>query len=157
MSNVLCLDLGTKMGWAMDINLKESSAGAPFSGTVDFSPGRFEGGGMRYLRFRNWLGGMKKVAEGIDTIYFEEVRNHTGVDASHAYGGFLAHLTAWCEDQIIPYSGVPVTTIKKHATGKGNANKQAMIQAMEKKGFKPQNDNEADALALLLWARETNK
>jgi hypothetical protein len=63
-------------------------------------------------------------------VYFEEVRRHAGVDAAHAYGGFMAHLTAWCEHHQIPYQGVPVGTIKKHATGKGNANKDQMIGAV---------------------------
>ena len=50
------------------------------------------------------------------------------------------------------YQGVPVGTIKKYATGKGNANKAAMIAAMQALGFQPADDNEADALALLHWA-----
>lgn len=85
-------------------------------------------------------------------MVFEEVRRHAGVDAAHAYGGFLAQLTAWCEDHQIPYQGVPVGTIKKHATGKGNANKQAMIAAAQARGLTPVDDNHADALALLDWA-----
>ena len=89
---------------------------------------------------------------GIDAVYFEEVRRHAGVDAAHAYGGFLAHLTAWCEHHQIPYQGVPVGTIKKHATGKGNASKDAMISAAREIGLDPQDDNEADALALLNFA-----
>jgi Holliday junction resolvasome RuvABC endonuclease subunit len=48
-----------------------------------------------------------------------------------------------------------VGTIKKHATGKGNAPKQAMIHAACKRGFSPADDNEADAIAILLWATET--
>lgn len=56
----------------------------------------------------------------------------------------------------VPYSGVPVGTIKRHATGKGNAPKQAMIDAMRERGHAPADDNEADALALLHWAIETN-
>jgi Holliday junction resolvasome RuvABC endonuclease subunit len=74
------------------------------------------------------------------------------VDAAHAYGGFMAHLTAWCEHHQIPYQGVPVGTIKKHATGKGNASKDEMIAAMKALGHSPTDDNEADALALLHYA-----
>ena len=48
--------------------------------------------------------------------------------------------------------GVPVGTIKRHVTGKGNADKQAVIDAVRKLGFAPADDNEADALALLHWA-----
>jgi Holliday junction resolvasome RuvABC endonuclease subunit len=109
---------------------------------------------MRYLRFKRWLTEIKQTVDTIDAVYFEEVRRHVGVDAAHAYGGFLATLTAWCEHHQIPYSGVPVGTIKLHATGKGNANKDAMVAAMQAKGHPVTDDNEADALAILHWAME---
>ena len=144
---LLSLDLGTSTGWAI-----RNEYGRIVSGTASFKPRRFEGGGMRYLRFERWLGETRNVSGRIDAVYFEEVRRHIGVDAAHAYGGFLAQLTAWCEHHSIPYEGVPVGTIKKHATGKGNADKDAMIAAMRGKGHSPEDDNEADALALLLWA-----
>jgi Holliday junction resolvasome RuvABC endonuclease subunit len=88
----------------------------------------------------------------IGAIYFEEVRRHLGVDAAHVYGGLLATLTAWCERHQIPYQGVPVGTIKRHATGKGNAGKAEVIAAMKALGHPVTDDNEADALALLHWA-----
>ena len=47
---------------------------------------------------------------------------------------------------------MPVGTIKRHATGKGNAGKDEVIAAMRARGFAPADDNEADALALLDWA-----
>ena len=64
--------------------------GAIASGTVEFKPGRFEGGGMVYLRFRAWLQEVDETAGGIGAVYFEEVRFHRGVTAAHAYGGYLA-------------------------------------------------------------------
>ena len=146
-SSILALDLGTHTGWAL-----RPRDGGIASGTQHFNPNRFEGGGMRFLRFKHWLTEVKQTVGNLDAVYFEEVRRHVGVDAAHAYGGFLAHLTAWCEHHGIPYQGVPVGTIKKHATGKGNADKQAMIDCMKAKGFVPTDDNEADALALLDWA-----
>lgn len=146
---ILALDLGTNTGWALS-----SRDGAITSGTEQFKLQRFEGGGMRYLRFKHWLTEMKQRADGIDAVFMEEVRRHAGVDAAHAYGGFLATLTAWCEHHNIPYQGVPVGTIKKHATGKGNASKEQMITAVRKLGHAPVDDNEADALALLYWALE---
>lgn len=150
---ILALDLGTTTGWAA-LTAEQSVV----SGTITFRPGRYEGGGMRYLKFTNWLNEVRATLGGtIGAVYFEEVRRHLGVDAAHAYGGFLAHLTAWCEHHKIPYSGVPVGTIKKHATGKGNAGKQEMIDAAVAAGFSPNDDNEADALHLLSWARASNK
>lgn len=137
----LALDLGTNTGWAI------SRDGVTVSGTASFKVGRYEGGGMRYLRFQRWLDEMR--GTGLDSVWFEEVRRHAGTDAAHVYGGLLATLTAWCEHHDVPYSGIPVGSIKKHATGKGNANKDLMIAAAVARGFTPVDDNEADALALL--------
>ena len=149
MTTILALDLGTTTGWA----LRESS-GHITSGTESFKPQRFEGGGMRFLRFKRWLSEIKQSCDEIDCLHFEEVRRHVSTDAAHAYGGFLATLTAWCEHHQIPYQGVPVGTIKKHATGKGNAGKEDVIAAIRARGHAPVDDNEADALALLHWAIE---
>ena len=146
-STILALDLGTTTGWAL-----RSSDGTITSGTTGFRPQRFEGGGMRFLRFKRWLAELKDMTGGIHALYFEEVRRHVSTDAAHAYGGFLATLTAWCEHHQIPYQGVPVGTIKKHATGKGNASKDDVLSAMRALGHAPTDDNEADALALLRWA-----
>ena len=146
-TTILALDLGTSTGWAL-----RGSDGSVTSGSESFRPQRFEGGGMRFLRFKRWLTELKAVADGIDALHFEEVRRHVSTDAAHAYGGFLATLTAWCEHHQIPYQGVPVGTIKKHATGKGNAGKGEVIAAMSVRGHTPGDDNEADALALLHWA-----
>ena len=150
--SILALDLGTTTGWAL-----RGRDSAISSSSEAFKPQRFEGGGMRYLRFKRWLTEIKQSCDGIDAVYFEEVRRHAGVDAAHAYGGFMAHLTAWCEHHQIPYQGVPVGTIKKHATGKGNANKDQMIGAARLRGHAPADDNEADAIALLHWAIETQE
>lgn len=92
----------------------------------------------------------------IAAIWFEEVRRHAGTDAAHIYGGLMATLTSWAELRGVPYQGVPVGTIKRHATGKGNAPKEAMIAAARARGFSPADDNEADAIAILHWAIETN-
>jgi hypothetical protein len=146
---VLALDLGTTTGWAL-----RGQDGGITSGTMTFKPTRFEGGGMRFLRFRGWLAEVAALSGGVARIVFEEVRAHVGTDASHVYGGFLATLTSWCEEHEIPYEGVPVGTIKRFATGKGNADKAKMVAAIQARGFLPADDNEADAIALLLWATD---
>ena len=56
----------------------------------------------------------------------------------------------------LAYQGVPVGTIKRFATGKGNADKAAVIAALRERGFSPTDDNEADAIAILLWAKATD-
>ena len=153
---ILALDLGTTTGWALRApDGQRALQGLITSGTVSFKPRRFDGGGMRYLRFTNWLTEIDRLSGPIATIWFEEVRRHAGTDAAHVFGGLLATLTTWAELRGVPYCGVPVGTIKKHATGKGNAGKQAMIEAARARGFSPADDNEADAIAILLWAIET--
>ncbi|CAA6603853.1 conserved hypothetical protein [Rhodospirillaceae bacterium LM-1] len=147
---ILALDLGNTTGWAMRLD-----DGAIVSGTVSFRPSRYDGGGIRYLRFHSWLEEMLRQAPALSAVYFEEVRRHAGTDAAHIYGGFLAHLSSWCEQKHLPYQGVPVATIKRHVTGKGNADKQAVIAGVKARGFVPSDDNEADAIAILLWAAET--
>ena len=146
-SNILALDLGTTTGWAL--RLADDSLNHGF---VHFKPQRFEGGGMRYLRFKRWLSELRLLAGEIHGVYFEEVRRHLGVDAAHVYGGLLATLTTWCEHQHIAYRGVPVGTIKRHATGRGHASKALVLDAMRTLGHPVTDANEADALALLHWA-----
>jgi Holliday junction resolvasome RuvABC endonuclease subunit len=143
---LLALDLGTQTGWAIGpIDGKR----VLLSGTESFALGRFDGGGMRGLRFQRWLEEMVPGTTGTTTqVAYEEVRRHVGVDAAHAYGGFQAILTAHCELRLVPYEGVPVGTIKKHLTGKGNANKSLMLAKARELGYRPADDNEADAIAL---------
>ena len=143
--NIVCLDLGTTTGYCV------GKSGQVISGSKSFKPQRYEGGGMRYLRFSSWLDEILSLCGGqIDVLYFEEVRRHAGTGAAHVYGGFMAVLTAWCESHSVPYSGIPVGTIKLAMTGKGNASKEAMIEAVKKHGFNPTDDNEADAIAIYL-------
>lgn len=143
---VLALDLGTTTGWAI-----KHGNGLVHSGIQSFKPGRYEGGGMRFLKFSRWLDELTGGESSI-TVYFEEVRNHAGTDAAHIYGGFLASLGQWCESRKIPYEGVPVGTIKRAWTGKGNSGKDVMMKIARERGFNPVDDNEADALAILHWA-----
>jgi len=147
---ILALDLGTATGWAL-----RGHDGLITSDTASFRPGRYDGGGMRYLRFTNWITELDRLGGPIAGIWFEEVRRHLGTDAAHVYGGLMATLTSWAELRGVPYQGVPVGTIKRFATGKGNAAKAPVMEAIRACGFTPADDNEADALALLLWVIET--
>ena len=147
---ILALDLGSTTGFAL-----RTDVCAIVSGTVSFRPDRWQSGGMRFLRFKRWLTEIKNQAGGVDLVVYEQVRRHAGVDAAHAFGGWLAILTAWCDHHEIAYQGAPVGTIKRFITGKGNADKDAVIAAIRARGFAPADDNEADALAILLWAIET--
>ena len=82
-------------------------------------------------------------------IYFEEDRRHGGTNAAHVYGGFKAHLEAWCSEHKVPCQGVPGGEIKKSWTGKSSATKDAMMTEALRRGFEPFDANEVSALAIL--------
>lgn len=142
--NILALDLGTKCGWSTPDH----------SGVWNLAPSKFDSAGERYREFRNKL----KILSNnylIEFVVFEEVRAHMAVDAAHVYGGLVAILQTFCLDNQIEYKGVPVGTIKKFATGKGNAKKPDMILAATRlyPSINIIDDNHADSLCLLHWAK----
>lgn len=145
---LLALDLGTTTGWCMS-SINPHGKRQQQSGSQSFKPRSNEGAGMRYLKFSRWLDEMQKLSNGIEWLAFEEVKQHpASVAAGHVYGGFLATLTSWCEANNVNYEPIPAGTIKKHWTGKGNAGKDVMLKIARERGFKPADDNEADALAI---------
>lgn len=144
MYRFLCLDLGTTTGFGV------GSADHMVSGVWSLKPSRYDGGGMRFVKFRQRLNEIQG-AYSPTHVFFEEVRRHRGADAAHVYGGLMAILTEWCETNGIPYQGVPVGQIKKNFTGNGSAPKEMMIAEAVKRGFSPADDNEADAIAIFDW------
>ena len=102
-TTILALDLGTTTGWAL-----RGSDGHITSGSESFRPQRFEGGGMRFLRFKRWLNELLSASHSINAVYFEEVRRHAGVDAAHVLRGDIEELANELKkgvDDIIQYRG----------------------------------------------------
>lgn len=147
---ILAIDIGTTTGWA-----RSSRAGTIASGSEKFQPGCMEKPGHRWLKFRAFLNEQRVQAGGdIGAIYYEDVKQHAGTLAAHVYGGFLACLEMWCAANNVRLAPVGVGVVKKHWTGKGNADKLAMVETARAKGFRPKDNNEADALAILSLAQQ---
>ncbi len=146
--NILAIDIGTQTGWAV------GTRNGIKSGTKSFSPKKGEGPAQRWLKFRAFLTETGRATGELDAVYYEDVKRHAGVIAAHVYGGFLALLQVWCEVNHIQLIPVGVGTIKKAWTGKGNADKEMMIAAAQARGLYPVDSNEADALAILFYARQ---
>jgi Holliday junction resolvasome RuvABC endonuclease subunit len=146
--NILAIDLGSQTGFAI---LED---GEIISGVNKLRHDR-RASGVRALDFYRWLTQMIR-EHGITHVYFERVYAHSGVEAAHLYGYFMHTLAAVCEEYSIKCMGFSVGTIKKFMTGKGNATKDEMMEAARLHGFKPVDDNEADALAILLLALKVN-
>lgn len=143
---ILALDPATKTGWAHSCGL---------SGWWDLKVLRDESSGMRLIRLRNKLDLMYRDA-GVDLLVFEAAR-HAGrmPGAVSVQSEIQGVIKTWCEDFGVDYKGYSSKTIKKHATGNGNANKDKMIKAAEHKfGKIGLSSDEADALWLLDMVQE---
>lgn len=147
--NILALDLGTNIGWALHVRGALHS-----SGTTNFSLKKTDSPGVRWQRFRGFLTARGRSAEVIHVVYYEDVKGHglNQVLSAHCYGGFLAHLQHWCCLNNIRLEPVGVGTVKKNWTGKGNAKKEQMVAEAVRRGYHPVTDDHADALAILDYA-----
>jgi Holliday junction resolvasome RuvABC endonuclease subunit len=68
----------------------------------------------------------------------------------------VAIIETFCIEHGINYTAFSASEIKKFATGKGNANKDAMVKAAhDKYGYTGKDDNIADALHILHLAMKT--
>lgn len=143
---ILALDLGTATGFAFS-----GAKGSVISGTWDLrmKDKKLRTEGSRFILLKQQLDATHS-ALPITKVYYEDVKRHVGTQAAHVYGGLKAHVLSWCDERGIPYEGVGVGTIKKSFTGKGNAKKHEMIAECLRRGYEPADDNEADAIAILL-------
>ena len=135
--NILALDIATKTGW------KTKTA----SGVWDFSLKRSDSYGMRVVRFKAAVREIIQL-ESINLVSYERPagRHASSIMVASEMIGVLQDLCIELGVQVTAYSA---TEIKKFATGKGNANKEAMVAAArEKYNYQGESDDEADAIHL---------
>lgn len=142
---ILSLDMATKTGWAIAENNKVIE-----SGMQDFSKRRGESNGILFLKFRRWLSEMVELNKP-EVIAYER---------AHFRGGAATELCVGLQtraQEIAAEKGIelaPYTTgeIKKFC-GSGKADKSAVIKFVnERCGLSVTDDNEADAIAIVLLA-----
>ena len=102
-------------------------------------PSRYDGGGVRYLRFapagsKAWRRTQGASARSI-TKKLEDISARIARATSMAVCSPRSRLGA--NRTRIPYQGVPVGTIKRFIAGKGNADKDAVIAAVQEPGLQP--------------------
>ena len=172
---VLGLDLASSCGVTFcDIMPGQPVKAAPLvGGQWDLSVTNHDTNSIRYVRLKTFL-----AAVAPDLVFYEEVKfvgsaavpgmkqNLTALVARAVSGAQVVHglqaiLTTWCEEHDVPCEAVPIGTLKKYATGKGNANKVEMIEACNTKfetEFDPETyeqtgcDNIADSMFLCALA-----
>jgi hypothetical protein len=138
---ILALDMATITGWCSGNT----------SGTENFKKRSGDSRGMIFLRFEAWVADILKISAPTVVVY--ERPHARGRAANEVLNGMLAILVKECERHSVQYMDCPSTTLKRFATGKGNASKEEMQAAAIKRfGFRPVDDNEADAKWLHEWA-----
>ena len=151
---ILALDLGTKTGWALWDGRRIES------GVQTFALERGESPGMRFIRFNRWLDGLLKQNGGalcaVELIAYEKP-HHRGGAATEIACGFSTRVHEFCASHRIEFASVHSSTLKKFATGRGNAQKADMIQGALARWAdqKLESDDQADALWVLQWAMTT--
>ena len=156
---VLALDMATSTGWAL-----LDRDGTVTSGVQRFVLTRGESVGMRFLRFRRFLRELimhpsRPYLSTVDVIAYERA-HHRGGAATALCVGMATVLLEEAAILRVETTVVPTMTLKKFFTGRGNAGKDDMArEAMKRFGEKHllgrelASDDEADALAVLEWAR----
>jgi Holliday junction resolvasome RuvABC endonuclease subunit len=142
--NILALDLGTTTGWAYREGARIES------GVQTFDVKRGESPGMRYVRFNRWLDEMMRLRRGALLVF--EQAHHRGGAATEVAAGFSTRVLECAARLDLEHAAVHTATLKKFATGKGNAKKAEMLGAVCRRWKAVTDDNEADAIALLYYA-----
>lgn len=148
MSRILALDPATHCGWA--------TGGDPIvSGTWDCSLKKGEASGLRVYRFRNYLNSIHETLHIQRIVYEGAIQMPGNRSGGSVQAEMQGVLKLWCVDNGVTYQSYSPGQIKKFATGKGNATKEQMVDAAERKWrriFQDKAHDEVDARWLLLLA-----
>lgn len=146
---VLAIDPGSSCGFAVG-----DALGAVTSGTWQLAPARGESQGMRYIKLLQRLNQFRDAFPELGLIVYE-MAHQRGAAATEYAIGYATHIQSWCTQKGIEYANVHSATLKKWATGKGNASKDEMVAAGRRR-FKPTgpSDDEIDALWIHAYAHE---
>jgi len=145
---ILGIDPASKTGWCL-----MRSGRVYESGTQDFTKSKGESNGAVYLRFRTWLKSLLSNHQIKIVVY--EYTYSRGQAAEEILTNLRGRIQEECTVLSVEFAAVPATTLKKWATGKGNAKKdQMMARAVAYLGRPPIDDNEADAVMVSAWGHE---
>lgn len=135
-NKILALDIATNTGWKTQTS----------SGVWNLKPNRGESEGMRVVRFKAKVKELIALEEITLVSYERPAGMHkASIMVASEMVGVLKDL---CIELGIDLACYSASEIKKFATGKGNAKKEAMVAAAKEQGFSPKDDNEADAIHL---------
>jgi len=146
MKATLALDLATRTGWAL-----RRKDGSLLSGVQNNKPTSRDSRGMLFLRFEWWLEPMME-REEVGLIAYEQPHLRGG-PPTEVLVGLVSIMQKIAAERAAEFTSCHSSTLKKFATGRGNARKPDMIR-MANELWPEQgivDDNQADALWLLAW------
>ena len=88
---------------------------------------------------------------GLEVVIYEDTFAR-GINAAKSLYGLIGVVEATCYSAGFTALWVPPSTVKKWATGQGNATKADMIAAAQMLGYAGEDEHEADAFCLLCYA-----
>ena len=145
---ILALDTAQKTGWCI-YDTKEKRVIE--SGVQDMTKRRGESNGLLFLRFRAWMKTITGFLPRPGLIAYEQA--HMRGSGTEICIGLTSIVQEVATKIGIETAPVHTGTLKKFATGSGNAKKPEMKAAAEKiLGRPPIDDNEADAVHVAMWA-----
>lgn len=113
MSNMLALSFGSQTGFCVfNIDPKTNKVIIINSGAKFFENNLKLPLGARFSEFRKWLKDIL-VAEDINFVCYQQIFHHSNVNSAHAYGGFLYHMAALCDELWIPLKGLKIRYSKR--------------------------------------------
>ena len=152
MTRVLALDTSTHTGWAHCTDV----AGQPAYGTFDLPGWRRESIGASYAALHNFIVGKIRVHDITHLIVERPLTVHAhaydkgkNADLAAALLGFVAVAECVAGLERIKCHVESPATVRKHFVGNGRPKdpKGAVIARCKQLGWRPRDDNQADALA----------
>ncbi len=107
----------------------------------------------RFTTFQNRLDSFQYNHGPFTTIAYEKPMHHKGVYAAHMFGGFEALTLVAAHRFSCNIIHFTPSQIKKAVTGNGRASKLMIIRTLNQHGHSVSDDNQADAVAIMLCAR----
>lgn len=157
--NILALDLGTKTGWAMlsgsQVTHGTWRLATPKEVKEQKLAGRDRCCDCRFARLLEHISALGH----IDVCYFEDVQFSSSTQQTQLWASFRAVVVML--QPKVKIVAVPVGTLKKTATGSGNADKDkmraALVGVVPAETLAEMDDNAVDAYHLLTLARIDNQ
>jgi len=157
--NILALDFGTATGYCLGNGLEILDAGTWQLASKKEIP---EWRRLRWDRKKDprisrlWELLWKRISHP-DWVVFEDVEFSSYTKQNQLWSSFRA--VAWLRFPMARFECVPVGTLKKFATGSGNATKEMMRAALKRhtdygSAAFGRDDNAVDAIWVWLWAKQ---